>query len=237
MKKMKVEIWSDVMCPFCYIGKKRFDQSLIDANLKDVVDVEWKSFQLNPTLRTDPSISINEYLAANKEMSVQQAKDLNTQLADMAAKEGLEFNFDKAIVANSFKAHVLTHLAKKYGKQDEVEELLFQAYFTLGHNIDDLKVLAEIGSRVGISEQEYLQVLESNLLQQEVNSDIREAAELGVRGVPFFVYDRKYAISGAQATELFVQTLQKAYQEWAVENSGISIENGDDASSCGIDGC
>lgn len=214
MKKMKIEIWSDVMCPFCYIGKRRFEKSLANSPYKDSVEIEWKSFQLNPYMQTDTSISIDAYLAQHKGMPLEQAQALNMQVTQMAAEEGLTYNFDKSIVANSFKAHVLTHFAKKYGKQDEVEELLFHSYFTEGKNIDDIAVLKDIATQVGIDAEAYEKVVIEGSLDDEVKMDIQEARQIGVQGVPFFVYDRKYAVSGAQPVELFEQTLLQAVGEW-----------------------
>jgi predicted DsbA family dithiol-disulfide isomerase len=237
MKKMKVEIWSDVMCPFCYIGKRRFEKSLENYSLKDKIEVEWKSFQLNPGMQTDTSLNINEFLAQHKGMPVEQAKALNAQVAQMAMKEGLVYNLDKSVVANSFKAHLLTHFAKKYGKQEPVEELLFQSYFTDGKNIDDIEVLKGIAKQVGMDATAYEQAVLEGSLNDEVKMDIHEAQQIGVQGVPFFVYDRKYAVSGAQPVELFIQTLEKSFAEWQTTNSQIQIQNNTDGSSCGPDGC
>ena len=228
MNKMKIEIWSDVMCPFCYIGKRRFEKSLENTSLKDKIDVEWKSFQLNPGMQTDTSININEYLAQHKGMPLEQAKALNAQVTQMAKGEGLEYNFDKSVVANSFKAHVLTHFAKQFGKQDEVEGLLFQSYFTEGKNIDDIEVVKDIAKQVGLDDVAYQKVVVDGSLDHEVKMDINEARQIGVQGVPFFVYDRKYAVSGAQPVELFIQTLEKAYSEWQSKADPIQIQNTSD---------
>ncbi len=214
MNKMKIEIWSDIMCPFCYIGKRRFEKSLENTALKDKVDIEWKSFQLNPDLQTDTSIRIDDYLSQHKGMPLAQAQALNAQVTQMAAQEGLVYNFDKSIVANSFKAHVLTHFAKQFGKQDEVEELLFQSYFTEGKNIDDIEVLKDIAERLAIDANSFEKAVVEGSIEDEVKMDMHEARQIGVQGVPFFVYDRKYAVSGAQPLELFEQTLQQAVEEW-----------------------
>jgi predicted DsbA family dithiol-disulfide isomerase len=237
MKKMKIEIWSDVVCPFCYIGKRRFEKSLEKSAIKDSIEIEWKSFQLNPKMLTDTSISINEFLAKYKGMPLDQAKALNAQVTQMAKQEGLVYNFDKCIVANSFKAHVLIHFAKKYGQQEAVEELLFQSYFTDGNNIDDIEVLKGIAKKVGVDATAYEQAVLEGALNDEVKLDIHEAQQIGMQGVPFFVYDRKYAVSGAQPVELFIQTLDKSFAEWQTTNSQIQIQNNTDGSSCGPYGC
>ena len=237
MKKMKIEIWSDVMCPFCYIGKRRFEKSLENSSLKDSLDIEWKSFQLNPQMVTDTSITLDAYLAQHKGMPLAQAQALNKQVTQMAAEEGLVYNFDKSVVANSFKAHVLTHFAKQFDKQDEVEELLFQSYFRDGKNIDDISVLKDIATSVGLNALAYEEAVGHGTLDDEVKMDIYEAGQIGVQGVPFFVYDRKYAVSGAQPVELFVQTLEKSYSEWQSNNNPIQIQNASEGPSCGTEGC
>lgn len=213
MSKMKIEIWSDVMCPFCYIGKRRLEQSLASSPLKDDIEIEWKSYQLNPDLVTDPTIRIDDYLAVHKGMPKDQARLLNQQVTEMAQDEGLVYNFDRAVVANSLKAHQLLHFAKKYNKQDEAKELLFKSYFTDGKNIDDIAVLKSIAIALGIDADEFEEALVQDVLLDEVKMDIHEARQIGVNGVPFFVYNRKYAISGAQPLSLFTETLNQAFDE------------------------
>lgn len=233
---MKIEVWSDIMCPFCYIGKRKLEKSIADSPYKDDIKIEWKSYQLNPDLITDPTININEYLATNKGMSVDQAKQMSQQVSVMAAQEGLVFNFDKSVVANSFKAHVFAHFAKKYGKQMEAEELLFKGYFKDGANVDDIEYLKSITLQLGLDAVELEHVILDGSLDDEVKMDIHEAKQIGVKGVPFFVYDRKFAISGAQPQELFAQTLNQAFEEWS-SNNKINVVNSENAQSCGPDGC
>jgi len=232
---MKVEIWSDVMCPFCYIGKRRFETALKDFAHKDEIEIEWKSFQLNPDLQTNPEINIDQYLADIKGFTLDHARQLNAHVTQMAAEAGLTYNFDKAVVANSFNAHMLSHLAKKHGLGVEMEERLFKAYFTDGKNIDDLGTLIELGSAIGLDPNEIGQTLQGNGYADDVRHDIAEARYLGVQGVPFFVMNRKYAVSGAQAVPIFEQTLAKAYSDWQKENPKPKLEiiKGE---SCGADG-
>ncbi len=237
MSKMKIEIWSDIMCPFCYIGKRRLEQSLVNSPLKDKIAIEWKSYQLNPELVTDTSIGIDDYLALHKGMPIEQARQLNQQVSAMAKEEGLEYKLADSVVANSLKAHQLAHFAKKFGKQDEIEELLFRSYFTEGKNIDDVAVLKDIASSLDLDANLFEQELAAESLLDEVKMDIHEARQIGVRGVPFFVYDRKYAISGAQPLALFEQTLAKAYEEWNKENNIIVVQDADAGATCGPDGC
>ena len=232
---MKVEIWSDVMCPFCYIGKRRFEQALHSFTHKDDVSVEWKSFQLNPDMVTDPKVNITRYLANIKGWPMEQAKQMNAHVTQMAAEEGLTYNFDKAVVANSFNAHRYSHFAKKQGLGAEAEEQLFKAYFTEGKNIDDLPALVELGRELGLDADELRSALETNAYADEVKHDVAEAQYLGIRGVPFFVFNSKYAVSGAQAADVFGQTLDKAYTEWRHENPG-HIEEIIEGESCRPDG-
>lgn len=225
---MKVEIWSDVMCPFCYIGKRRFESALQQVPFKNEIEIEWKSFQLNPDLKNEPgkNINLNEYLAGRKGITVQQAKEMNDYVTNMAAAEGLRYDFDKAVVANSFDAHRFSHLAAKHGKGDAAEESLFKAYFTEGKDISDRDTLVGLGKEIGLDGEEVKQALDNNTYAEAVHSDIAEAEALGVRGVPFFVLDRKYGVSGAQATEIFVQALQRAFTEWKKENNNLSTIEG-----------
>ncbi len=232
---MKVEIWSDVMCPFCYIGKRRFEDALQHFENKDEIEIEWKSFQLNPDLETDTSINIDQYLADVKGWTIDHARDLNAHVTQMAAEAGLTYNFDKAVVANSFKAHRFSHLAKKNGLGIEAEEQLFKAYFTDGKNIDDLNTLVELGKQIGLDAAEVRQALESNAYADDVKHDIAEAQHLGIQGVPFFVLNNKYAVSGAQAVPVFEQTLQKAYADWQKEHPKPKFEV-IEGESCGPDG-
>ncbi|SEO70177.1 Predicted dithiol-disulfide isomerase, DsbA family [Mucilaginibacter gossypiicola] len=216
---MKVEIWSDVMCPFCYIGKRRFEEALAGFEGKEQIEIEWKSFQLNPDLKTNPDISINQYLADIKGWTLEHAEQMNDHVTQMAAQAGLTYNFSKSIVANSFNAHRLAHLAKKHGLGDAAEEALFRAYFTEGRNIDDTQTLIELGLAIGLNADEIKQTLESGTYADDVKHDIAEAQYLGVRGVPFFVMNRKYAVSGAQDVAVFNDTLVKAFAGWQQENT------------------
>lgn len=225
--KMKVEIWSDVMCPFCYIGKRKFEQALAKFPQKDNIEIVWKSYQLSPDMKTDPSKSINQYLAENKGWTLEYAKQMNDYVTNMAAEVGLKYNMDKAVPANSFDAHRLSHLAAKHGLQDKMEEALFKAYFTDGKNTADKTTLLELGKQVGLDEAEVRKTLESNEYASNVKADIAEAQAIGVNGVPFFVFDRKYAVSGAQSPAAFLQTLEKSFAEWSKTNSLIELDTKD----------
>src|SRR5690606_31680586 len=197
-------IWSDVMCPFCYIGKRKFEKALEQFPERNSVEIEWKSFQLSPNMQTDLSMNINQYLAKHKGISLAEAGQLNDQVTQMAAGVGLEYHFDRSVVANSFNAHRFAHFAKANGKQDQAEEMLFKAYFTDGKNIDDYNVLIQLGEEIGLEPGALKLALETGQYADAVNSDIEQAKSLGIRGVPFFVFDRKAAVSGAQQTPVFL---------------------------------
>ena len=212
-RSMKVEIWSDVMCPFCYIGKRKFENALAKFDQKDKVEVTWKSFQLNPEMKTEPGKNINQYLAEAKGWSLDEAKAMNNRVTGMAKEVGLNYDFDKAVVANSFDAHRFVQLAKKEGKGDAAEERLFKAYFTEGKNIADHNTLSTLASEIGMDGKEVETMLSGNENTEAVLADVKEAEQIGVRGVPFFVIDRKYAISGAQPEETFLKALNQALDE------------------------
>jgi predicted DsbA family dithiol-disulfide isomerase len=216
---MKVEIWSDVMCPFCYIGKRKFETALAQFDRKSEIVVEWKSFQLNPSLVTDISKNTIQYLAESKGWTMDYTHQTIKHIIDVAAEVDLHFDFKKAVVANSFDAHRLLHLAKKYKLQNQCKELLFAAYFTEGKNTADHEVLTNIGLQIGLDASEISNVLVSNQYADEVNNDIHHAQEIGVRGVPFFVLDNKYAISGAQSSETFLAALMQTWNETMNEKS------------------
>jgi predicted DsbA family dithiol-disulfide isomerase len=224
---MKVEIWSDIACPFCYIGKRKFEQALEGFEHKDSVQVEWRSFQLDPEAQYVPGKTIYESLAEKKGWSPQQAKAISAQVSGTAAEVGLHYQMDKTIPANTFDAHRLTHLAAKLGLQDAAEERLFQAYFMEGSNIQDREVLVRLGKEMGLEEDRVRTMLASDEFSYEVRMDGHEARQIGVRGVPFFVIDRKYAVSGAQPSEVFLQALQTARKEWEKANPPIPVLEGD----------
>jgi protein disulfide-isomerase len=225
---MKVEIWSDIMCPFCYIGKRNFEAALNEFSEKDEIEIEWKSFQLDPTIprNFDRKISTYEYLAEKKGMSIEQSKQLHLNVIETAKKVGLTYDFEKSIVANSFDAHKLIQFAKAYGLGDAVEESLFKAYFSEGKDMSDHSTLISIGKEIGLEESEIISALSSEDFSQKVNADIKEANEIGVTGVPFFVFDRKYAVSGAQPKESFLNALQQSLSESKGEGSSCSPGGG-----------
>jgi len=233
---MKIEIWSDVVCPFCYIGKRKLEKALDKFPLKDQVEIEWKSFQLNPEEKTNPSINTLEHLAQSKGWSMDQTKEITSNVVEMAKEHGLEFDFEKAKVANTKNAHRLIHFAKKQGKGGEMKERLLKAYFSDGENVDDPNTLIKLGAEIGLNESEIKSMLASNQFDDAVDQDIYESRLIGVRGVPFFVLDRKFGISGAQPDEVFEETLEKAWSEFAKNNPVLEIKTAENGESCDIDG-
>jgi protein disulfide-isomerase len=212
--KMKVEIWSDVMCPFCYIGKRKFETAINDLSLKDEVEVVWHSFQLNPNLKAQPEKDVYSYLAELKGQTMEWSVGIHDNLTKAAKVIGLDYHFEKAKVANSFDAHRVIQLAKKYNLTDELEERFFKAYFTEGELMSDHDTLIRLATEAGLPKEEVVQVLETDQYAQEVIKDGAEARRLGASGVPFFVMDRKYAVSGAQEPSVFKATLEKALEGW-----------------------
>ncbi len=212
------------MCPFCYIGKRRFEQALQQFENSKDIEIEWRSFQLNPHLKTDPSLNVTQYLADIKGWTIDHARQMNNHVTQMAAEVGLHYDMDKAVVANSFDAHRFAHLAKVNGKGDEAEEALFNAYFTQGQNIADHATLAALGEAIGLDKPLVEQTLATNQYTAEVNADVQQAQLYGISGVPFFVMDNKYGVSGAQAVPTFLQTLQKAHSEWAATNQPAKLD-------------
>jgi predicted DsbA family dithiol-disulfide isomerase len=217
-KKIKIEVWSDVMCPFCYIGKRRLEQALEKFPKKDEVEIEWKSFQLDPNTKSVPGKDAYTYLAERYGRDIEWSKAMHENVTNMAAEVGLDYRFDKAQIANSFDAHRLEHLAKKLGKGNKAVELIFAAYFTEGKDIADIDTLIEIGKAAGIDQQEIEKVFKGSDFGNAVRQDIAEAQQLGITGVPFFVFNRKYGISGAQPVEEFSRTLEQVMGEVAAKS-------------------
>jgi predicted DsbA family dithiol-disulfide isomerase len=211
---MKVEIWSDIMCPFCYIGKRHFEEAIAQFEQTNSIEIEWKSFQLDPTIpKSVEKVIVHQYLADAKGISFEESKKMHDNVVQSAKNVGLTYNYDNAIIANSFDAHRMIQFAKTKGLGDQLEEALFKAYFTDGKNIGDFNDLLEIGVSIGIEKLALKAVLESGQFTNEVKNDISEAQQIGVRGVPFFVFDRKYAISGAQPISVFTETIEKVLSE------------------------
>ncbi|WP_417431998.1 DsbA family oxidoreductase [Kiloniella sp.] len=223
---MKVKIWSDTMCPFCYIAKKNFEKAMQQLSFAKEIEVEWKSYQLDPELQeTSGSTNFGQYLMERKGFSVSKKGQFLQQLTDMGESSGVNFNFDKTYVANTFLAHKLLHLAKKYGKNSEMEELLFQALFENGMNIADPELLISLAEQLEIDKTVTREALVSNKVDYEVKQDFMEARNMAVSSVPFFVLDNKYSISGAQPVEVFLTALTQSYNENLKSSESIEGSN------------
>lgn len=229
---MKVDIWSDVMCPFCYIGKRKFETALAQFSNKDNIEVVWHSFQLDPDMEYQPGKDLYSYLAERKGQSLDWSKQMHKQVAGMAAEVGLEYNFDKAVINNSFDAHRFVQLAKKHGLGDAAEESLFKGYFTEGKNIGDHDTLVKMGEDIGLNGAEVAEALKSDAFVNEVDTDIYRAQQIGVSGVPFFVINDKYAVSGAQQPATFLQALDHAWGEYAKETPVLTNLGTADGAVC-----
>ena len=233
---MKIEIWSDVACPWCYIGKRRFETALNGFAHKDSVEVAWRSYQLDPTLPEHYDGSELDYLVERKGMDRSQLMGMLGHVKEAAEGEGLHYKFDAVVVANSFKAHELLHLAAAHGKSDAVKEALLSGRFEQGVDIGNREALVRIGTEAGLDASDINEALDSEKYADDVRQDFTEARAIGVTGVPFFVIDRKYGISGAQPAEVFTQALEQAWQE-ANPLTMVSANGADSAEACGPDGC
>ena len=210
---MLVEIWSDVVCPWCAVGKERFEQALARFDHADEVDVVWRSFELDPNAPKHRDGTLAEHLAAKYGTGLDQAQQMMDQMTRTAADEGLVFDFDRATGGNTFDAHRLLHLAREHGRQHELKDALFTAYFTDGRDISDDDVLVQIATEIGLDEVAAKDVIATDRFADEVRRDQAQAREYGIRGVPFFVVDQRYGVSGAQPADTLLQLLRQAHAE------------------------
>ena len=208
---MRVEIWSDVVCPWCYIGKRRFEAAV--RELPFPVEVTWRSFQLDPHATSVPAGQQTARLAAKYGVSLAEAEQMTARVTEAAAGEGLAFRLDLARSGNTFDAHRLLHLGLARGVQDALKERFDRAYFTEGEPVDDSAALTRLAVEVGLDEAEVVEVLATDRYREDVLRDVAEAQALGITGVPFFVVDRRYGVSGAQSPEVIRQALQQAWSE------------------------
>jgi predicted DsbA family dithiol-disulfide isomerase len=214
---MKVEIWSDVVCPWCYIGKRRFEAALARFDAADTVELTWRSFQLNPDYPVGSHEAHDSYLARKLGATPAQVEQLNERVVALAAAEGLEYHFETYVTVNTFDAHRVTHLAKALGLGLPIHERFLCAQLVEGEILDDPDTLVRLAAEVGVPAAETRRVLATDAYAAEVQADIDEARAIGVNGVPFFVVDRRYGISGAQPAEPFLEALQAARRDAAAE--------------------
>ncbi|HTA34515.1 MAG TPA: DsbA family oxidoreductase [Solirubrobacteraceae bacterium] len=217
---MEVEIWSDVACPWCYIGKRRFEAALAEFEHRDEVRVRWRSFELDTEAPSEREGDRAEHLARKYGMTLEQARAAEQQLTDVAAGEGLEFRFDIARSGNTFDAHRVVHLAESHELQDAIKERLLRAYFTEGQLLSDHDTLVRLAGEVGLDEDEVRELLAGDRYAQEVRDDERTAGELGISAVPTFVLDRRLGAAGAQPPDALLELLR---QGWAKRSPASTL--------------
>ena len=231
---MQIEIWSDIACPWCYVGKRRFEQALARFDHREQVTVTWRSFELDPNAPATQDEPQAVLLSRKYRVPVAQAEAMNARMTQAAAEEGLDFHFDRVKVGNTFDAHRLVHLAHAHGLQDAMKERLMRAYLTEGLAIGTRDVLQRLGEEVGLDANAVREVLASDAYAADVRADEGQARELGINGVPFFVLGGKYGVSGAQSPELLHEAIAQAFAE---TQPAVQMLGGAPADGCGPDGC
>jgi predicted DsbA family dithiol-disulfide isomerase len=229
---MEIEIWSDVACPWCYVGKRRFEAALEQFEHRDQVDVVWRSFELDPGAPAEREGDRAEHLARKYGMSVERAREAEQQMTDTAAADGLDFHFDVARAGNTFDAHRVVHLARAHGLQDEMKERLLRAYFTEGDLVSDPDTLSRLATEVGLPADEVTDLLAGDRYAAEVREDEQTATTFGISAVPTFIVDRQLGASGAHPPEAMLQLLR---QGWSRRKPPVPVVTGGE--SCGVDGC
>lgn len=208
---IKVDIWSDVQCPWCYIGKRKFEKGV--ELFGDNVEVEYHSFELAPDTPVDFEGGPIDYLSQRKGLPVEQVKEMLTRVTEIARSVGLEYNYDAVHQTNTIKAHELMHFAKAHGKQAQMKERLLSAYFVEGKHVGHVEDLADLAQDVGLERAAALEALASNRYLVDVKADVAQAEAYGISGVPFYVIEGKYGVSGAQDPETFKNVLEQARDE------------------------
>ena len=207
---MKIEIWSDIFCPFCYIGKRRFENALNKFENKEAVEVQFRSFELNPNAEKINNNNIHQAIAEKYGIILDEARSNNENIVKQAKGLGLDFNFDSLILTNSFDAHRIIHFAKDYGKHKEMVEALFKAYFTDSKNISDFNTLGDIVRSIGLDKDEAIKVLNSNKYEKEVREDEALARRYSITSVPTFIINNKFIVTGAQSEDIFLMALRNS---------------------------
>jgi predicted DsbA family dithiol-disulfide isomerase len=234
---MNIEIWSDVVCPWCYIGKRRFERAVASFGHPDEVTVTYRSFELDPNAPAERTGSQAEHLASKYGMTIAEAEQASQHMTQRAAADGLEFRFDLIRGGNTFDAHRLLHLAKDHGLQPEMKERLMHATFTEGLPIADKPTLVRLATDAGLPAAQVQAVLDGDAYADAVRADEQQAARYGITGVPFFVADGKYAVSGAQPPETLLHLLQRAYDD-ANQLTPVAVTtDGNSEASCDGDSC
>lgn len=235
---MKIEIWSDIACPFCYIGKRKLDKALSLFQDKDKVELIWHSYELNPSLpHNGIGKSFYQYFSEQHGVSIDEAKQSLKKTKELASEVGLKYNYDNLIATNTKDALRLVKLAQKQGLATEMEEILFEAYFTKGLNVGDQSTLVTLGVQVGLQESEVKQMLDSSLFVDEVDRDVEYSDnELNLEYIPFYIFNSNRIVQGSISSEDYLDVLNKSFSEW--EKGEVSSDKKDIVSgqSCSIDG-
>jgi predicted DsbA family dithiol-disulfide isomerase len=234
MAQLQIDVWSDIACPWCYVGKRRLERALREFPHAQDVQVVWHAFELDPAapLERDPAISHAQHIARKYGISIEQARRSSERLSEMAHGEGLSFDFEHIRSGNTFDAHRLVQLGRERGTQDAVEERFFRAYLEEGALMSDHATLVRLAVDAGLDEREATDVLSSDRFAGEVRADEARARALGITGVPYFVIDERYAVSGAQPPQMLLSVLHRAWSE-----RGQGDEQLAEGASCGPDGC
>jgi len=217
---MKIEIWSDVVCPWCYIGKRNLEVALTGFAHADQVQIEWRSYELDPRTPLRVELSMDEVLSRKYGMTHEEATAANQRMTELAATVGLEYHLDKVQIGNTFDAHRLIHLAAHEGRGGAMKERLLRAYFTEGLPISDRATLAELAAEVGLDPGRVAEVLDGDEYAEEVRADEARAMELGSTGVPFFVFDERLGVPGAQPPDVLLRLLNRAWDTSAGATAG-----------------
>lgn len=231
---MKLEIWSDIACPWCWVGKRRFERALANFPERDSLEVTWRSFELDPGAPRVQGGSQAELLAKKYRVPLERAREMNANMAAQGAKEGIDFDFDRVRMGSTFDAHRLIHFAAEHDRRSEMVERLFRAYFTEGASLGDREVLAGLAADVGLDAGAALEALESGAFADAVRADEARAQAFGISGVPFFAIDERYGISGAQPPEVILGALEKALSEAAPAEAHAHGADGCEDGSCSI---
>lgn len=238
MNKMKIDIWSDIACPYCYIGKRKLELALDQFPDRNNIELVWHSYELDPSLTAEDSVRpYYSYMTKRLGLSEEQARKSNAKISQLAAEVGLTYNFDTIVVANTSKALRMVKLAALNNLATEMEEAAFKAYFTDGKNIYDNNVLTELGIGIGLDKAAITELLNSDKFAEEVKSDIEYSDdELNLEYIPFYIFNNKHVVQGSLPVKNYLEILQKAYSEWKKEGVSTSRNESISGQSCSIDG-
>ena len=238
MNKLKVEVWSDIVCPFCYIGKRHYELALSQFAMADEFELEFKSFQLDPHFQypTDEKYDLKKGLAEKYNKTEVEIEIMQQHIMETAKAVGLHFDFENSYRFNTQNAHRILHKAKDKGLSTEMADAFFSSYLEQCKNLAKTEMLKEVAINNGLSSEEVDQALEDDSFAYRVQQDMQEASQLGISAVPFFVFNRKYGISGAQPVEVFLKTMQQAHQDWKRSISPNIEIIGQNENTCDVDG-